>query len=112
MGAIGFDPAQIEELAAAVNTVNSCVKTACDDIEALFKNLTGDAVFGECVYKETLLDVKNKVNAILSDVANILDNSAKRVEAVGQKAGVSISKNIMSIEDQNAAITAAKNQLG
>lgn len=108
---IGFDPSQIETLIADVNAVESCVNTAMDEVDALMKQLTSDTVFGECEYKDELVDLQKKLNTAKETIANILSTVSKKVEVVGQKAGVSVSKNMMSVQDQAALIQAAMNKV-
>jgi hypothetical protein len=108
MGTIGFDANEIEVLINDVNQVKQCVDTTMEEISTLLKDLTSDEVFKDCEYRDvTLAETKAKIDNVRETVVGILDNASKKVDLVGQKAGVSVSKNIMSIEDQNAAIKAA-----
>ena len=104
MGKIGFSPEEIQALMNEANAVQSCVETASDEIAAILKKLTGDEILGECEYKETLTETQKNVTKTLEEIADILKLVNEKVNAVGQAAGVSVSKNMMSVEEQNALI--------
>lgn len=107
MAQIGYDPQEITQLCEEVSAVASLVEAGMQEIDGLMKSITGDAVFADCEYRDTLLETKKTLDNSLQQVNDILANVEKKVNMVGEKVGASVKKNTMSIEEQNALINSA-----
>lgn len=107
MGQIGFDPQNIQDLCAAVAQVKGVVSSTAEEIKAFINTIVSEEVFDDCEYKDNLLETRARLENAFETIANILTNVENKVDSVGEKVGMNVKKNMMSVEDQNALIDAA-----
>lgn len=109
--AIGYDPQEVQTLCDEVSAIRTFVDTTIGEVEALMNKVTSDEVFGECRYKDTLLEARAELTKSKESIVEILNFVGEKVKTVGETVGISVSKNMMSVEDQNAAIAAARKKV-
>lgn len=109
--AIGYDPQEVQTLCDEVSAIQTFVDTTIGEVEALMNKVTSDEVFGECRYKDTLLETRAELTKSKESIVEILNFVGEKVKTVGETVGISVSKNMMSVEDQNAAIAAARKKV-
>ena len=104
MGQIGFDPQNIEDLCKAVAKVKGVVASTSEEIKQFIGSIVSDEVFDDCEYKDSILETRARLQSAFDTIADILANVENKVNAVGEKVGANVQKNLMSVEDQNALI--------
>lgn len=107
MGQIGFDPQNIQDLCTAVAQVKGVVEATADEVKKFIDTIVSEEVFADCEYKDSILETRARLGNAFESIATILTNVESKVDAVGEKVGVNVKKNMMSVEDQNALIEAA-----
>ena len=112
MAQIGYDPQEIASLCEKVGQVQGIVDSTVNEINALMNDLVSDRVFGDCQYKDTLVDTQKGIQASFETINTILANVVSKANTVGEKVGVSVKKSIMSVEEQKALIEAAAKKAG
>lgn len=104
MAAIGYNPEEITMLCESVSLVEALINNGLDEVTKLYKNLCSDNILADSEYRDELVEVQKKFAAGAEEIAKVLEAAKKYIDEVAGAVGMAVTKNTMSIEDQNALI--------
>lgn len=110
MAGIGYNPEEITKLCESVSLVEALIANGVAEVTGLFKNLTSDNVLADSEYRDSVAEVSKKFEKGVEEINKVLEAAKKYIDEVAGAVGMAVTKNTMSIEDQNALIAKSLEQ--
>lgn len=107
MAGIGYDVNEIQALITSVKTVEGLINLRLDNIKALYKKLTSDAVFADCEYRDQLMELDKKLTVAAEEISKVLSAANQYIEEVSGAVNISVSNTVVSIAEQEALLEKA-----
>lgn len=111
MGTMGYNPEQMQTMLDATSVVINKNEEMYNPIREVFAKIKSDEVYGDCTYRDNMLEAIEPVEGMLTkDVAQMFENAKNILKEAAANFEMAIATNLKSIEEakENAAAVRTK----